>query len=281
VVGYPLAGLLGQAVTVFPSAGFGAQSVSCCVASSSAPIICGADFAGWFCSKQSFAIPLGSGCIGAGAMPSGIRFLSCNDGAVPSGTSFLKALCIAFVAVAVGFVVLHPIGIAVSNLNASIALGDGSPNGWLDASPVWCHACSSASICQPTPVCFIADSMVMVDGAVDSPCSNGNLFCDGVGVSGNPLHLISAIVVCSMVHGAGAHFDVRAPSCVHTSCSGGNGMNLVIVPTPCNGWQVASCESNFNGIDLANSVLDFSGIHRADSEFCQAGVVHPAGSVVV
>jgi hypothetical protein len=35
-------------VTVFPGAGFGVQSVSCCVASSSAPIICGADFAGWF-----------------------------------------------------------------------------------------------------------------------------------------------------------------------------------------------------------------------------------------
>jgi hypothetical protein len=46
VVGYPLAGLFGQAVTVFPSAGFGVQSVSCCVASSSAPTIYGADFAG-------------------------------------------------------------------------------------------------------------------------------------------------------------------------------------------------------------------------------------------
>jgi hypothetical protein len=84
-----------------------------------------------------------------------------------------------------------------------------------------------------------------------------------------------------MVHSAGAHFDVGAPSCVHTSCSGGNGMNLVIVPTPCNGWQLASCESNFNGIDLANSVLDFSGVHQADGGFCQADVVYPKGSVVL
>jgi hypothetical protein len=58
-------------------------------------------------------------------------------------------------------------------------------------------------------------------------------------------------------------------------------MDLVIVPTPCDGWQLASYESNFNGIDLANSVLDFSGIHQADGEFCQAGVVHPEGSVVL
>jgi hypothetical protein len=125
------------------------------------------------------------------------------------------------------------------------------------------------------------DSMVMVGGAVDSPCSNGNLFCDGVGVSGQPLHSISVIVLCSMVHSAGAHFDVRAPSCVHTSCSGGNGMHLLIVPTPRDGWQLASCESNLNGFDLANSVLDFSGVHQADSEFCQADAVCPEGSVVL
>jgi hypothetical protein len=84
-----------------------------------------------------------------------------------------------------------------------------------------------------------------------------------------------------MGHDAGAQFGVGVPSYAHTSCSGGNGMNLVIVPTPLDGWQLASCESNFNGIDLANSVLDYYGVHQADSGFCQADAVCPEGSIVL
>jgi hypothetical protein len=64
-----------------------------------------------------------------------------------SGTSFLKAPLIAFEAVVVTFVLLYPIGMAVSNLDACGASGVGSSDGWLDLRSIWCHACLYPRIC--------------------------------------------------------------------------------------------------------------------------------------
>jgi hypothetical protein len=121
-IGDPMAGSFGQEVPVFLCVDSGAQLVSCGIASSSAPFHCGADSEGWFCSKQSFAIPSGSGCIGAGAMPSGISFLSCIVGAVPSGTSFLLASLMAFMSIVMTFVLLYPFGLVTSASASILAL---------------------------------------------------------------------------------------------------------------------------------------------------------------
>lgn len=102
--------------------------VSGVVTSSCAIVISGADFDGSN-SKQSYAAMLSGGCIG---------------GAVPRGTSFLKAPQIVFVAVAVTFVLLHSllVGVMASNPTAIVGLVEGSSDGWFDVNFIWCHACT-------------------------------------------------------------------------------------------------------------------------------------------
>jgi hypothetical protein len=44
-------------------------------------------------------------------------------------------------------VLVYPIGMAVSNLNACGASGVDSSDGWLGTHSIWCHACLGPCIC--------------------------------------------------------------------------------------------------------------------------------------
>jgi hypothetical protein len=90
---------------------------------------------------------LGSDCIGAGAVPSGTSFLGCFFSCCASWHKLSQGSSNSFEAVVVTFVLLYPIGMAVSNLDACGSSGVGSSDGWLDLCSIWCHACLCPRIC--------------------------------------------------------------------------------------------------------------------------------------